>query len=234
MYQFYLGGVLLPVTPSSITTKITSKNKTTTLINDGEINVLKRAGLSKFSFTAVLPNQEYPFARYEDGYKGAQYFLSHLENLKTGMQPFEFYILRTDDAGSTLISGEKITASLETYEMIEDATKYGLDVAVKLELMQYRSYGTKILEFKTEDGKTTATATEQRDTSTKPKEGDYTVVSGDNLWDIARAKLGDGTRMNDIYNLNKDIIEAAAKKYGRASASNGWWIYPGTVLKLPS
>ena len=31
----------------------------------------------------------------------------------------------------------------------------------------------------------------------------------------------------------KAAIEAAAKKYGRSSSSNGWWIYPGTVLKLP-
>ena len=59
-------------------------------------------------------------------------------------------------------------------------------------------------------------------------------MSGDNLWDIARVKLGDGSRMNEIYELNKDTIEAAAKKYGRSSSSNGWWIYPGTVLQLPS
>ena len=59
-------------------------------------------------------------------------------------------------------------------------------------------------------------------------------MSGDNLWDIARVKLGDGSRMNEIYELNRDTIEAAAKKYGRSSSSNGWWIYPGTVLQLPS
>ena len=60
-----------------------------------------------------------------------------------------------------------------------------------------------------------------------------TVKSGDTLWDIARVKLGNGTKWQSIYNLNKAAIEAAAKKYGRSSSSNGWWIYPGTVLKLP-
>ena len=39
--------------------------------------------------------------------------------------------------------------------------------------------------------------------------------------------------VESIYSLNKTAIEAAAKKYGRSSSSNGWWIYPGTVLKLP-
>ena len=46
-------------------------------------------------------------------------------------------------------------------------------------------------------------------------------------------KLGNGTKWQSIYNLNKAAIEAAAKKHGRSSSSNGWWIYPGTVLKLP-
>ena len=63
---------------------------------------------------------------------------------------------------------------------------------------------------------------------------EYEGRAGDTLWDIARVKLGNGTKWQSIYNLNKAAIEAAAKKYGRSSSSNGWWIYPGTVLKLPS
>lgn len=107
--------------------------------------------------------------------------------------------------------------------------------ASRASAMQYKPYGTKTIEFKKTETTTEATVTEKRDTSTAPKTtGGYTVVSGDNLWDIARVKLGDGSRMNEIYELNKDTIEAAAKKYGRSSSSNGWWIYPGTVLQLPS
>ena len=60
------------------------------------------------------------------------------------------------------------------------------------------------------------------------------MVQGDNLWDIAKKQLGDGSRSSEIYNLNKDIIEQTAKKFGRASSSNGWWIYPDTVLQLPT
>ena len=59
------------------------------------------------------------------------------------------------------------------------------------------------------------------------------VEKGDTLWDIARVHLGNGSKWTSIYSLNKAAIEAAAKKYGRSSSSNGWWIYPGTVLKLP-
>lgn len=230
-----MDGVLLPVTPSSLTIKVANQNKTVTLINEGEINILKLPGLSKISFSALLPNQPYPFAQYTGGYQGAQYFLSKLEALKTGCAPFSFEVIRTNDSGTVLMDSQPMTVSLEEDQLDEDAEEYGTDVMAKIELKQYRPYGTKTITFqKTETAATTATITEKRDTSTKPKETTYTVVSGDNLWDIARIKLGDGSRSGEIYQLNKDTIEAAAKKYGRSSSSNGWWIYPGTVLRLPS
>ena len=230
-----MDGVLLPVTPSSLTIKVANQNKTVTLINEGEINILKLPGLSKISFSALLPNQPYSFAQYDGGYQGAQYFLSKLEALKTSCAPFSFEVIRTNDSGTVLMDSQPMTVSLEEYQLDEDAEEYGTDVMAKIELKQYRPYGTKTITFqKTETAATTATVTEKRDTSTKPKETTYTVVSGDNLWDIARIKLGDGSRSSEIYELNKDTIEAAAKKYGRSSSSNGWWIYPGTVLRLPS
>ena len=49
MYQFYMDGVLLPVTPKSMTLKISNQNETITLINEGEVNIAKLPGLSKIS-----------------------------------------------------------------------------------------------------------------------------------------------------------------------------------------
>ncbi len=62
---------------------------------------------------------------------------------------------------------------------------------------------------------------------------DYTVVSGDTLWDIARRFLGSGVRYVEIYNGNKDIIESTAKGRGKKNSGNGHWIFPGTVLRIP-
>ena len=50
MYEFYMDGVRLPVTPSALTIKIANQNKTINLINEGQVNVLKTPGLSKISF----------------------------------------------------------------------------------------------------------------------------------------------------------------------------------------
>ena len=59
-YYFYLGKTLLPVAPQKLQLKIKGANKTYTLINDGEINVLKTPGLTDIEFDALLPNVKYP------------------------------------------------------------------------------------------------------------------------------------------------------------------------------
>ena len=62
---------------------------------------------------------------------------------------------------------------------------------------------------------------------------DYTVVSGDTLWDIARRFLGSGVRYVEIYNGNMEVIESTAKGRGKKNSGNGHWIFPGTVLRIP-
>lgn len=62
----------------------------------------------------------------------------------------------------------------------------------------------------------------------------YTIKSGDNLWKIAQKFLGSGTKNTEIYEANAEIIEATAKKYGKSSSNNGWWIYPGVTIQIPA
>ena len=38
MYHFYMGNVLLPITPEKLSLKIKNANKTLTLINEGEVS----------------------------------------------------------------------------------------------------------------------------------------------------------------------------------------------------
>ena len=54
MYQFWLGGILLPVTPGDLTIKINDKDKTVSMINEGEVNILKSPGLSDITISDMV------------------------------------------------------------------------------------------------------------------------------------------------------------------------------------
>lgn len=66
----------------------------------------------------------------------------------------------------------------------------------------------------------------------------HTVVPNDSLWKLADKYLANHQRWREIYDLNEVVIEARAKRAGRPNSANngvrGWWIYPGTVLKIPA
>lgn len=64
----------------------------------------------------------------------------------------------------------------------------------------------------------------------------YTVVSGDNLWKIARKFYGgSGSDWEKIYNANVDVIESTANsRRGGRGSDHGHWIYPGEVLTIPA
>ena len=146
MYLFYLGNMMLPVTPEKLELKIANNNKTITLINDGEVNLLKRPGLTKVTFGALLPNIKYPFAVYSNGFQPAEVYLNKLESLKVSQAPFVFRVMRSrEDAFSSFDTF--LTVSLEEYTIAEDAEKYGRDVYVSITLLQYQGCVTKTITF---------------------------------------------------------------------------------------
>lgn len=225
MYYFYLDKILLPVTPSKLTIKIKNQNKTLVEINEGEINILKKAGLTEIEFEAMIPDVKYPFAVYKSGFQNAKPFLDAFEKLKTSQQPFQFIISRTYPNGKGLFN-TNIKVALEEYTIKEDRRE-GMDVIVSFKLKQYRDFGTKICKIsfpKTQKpvAKTPAPA-RSAPTSPAPKQQNktYTVVRGDCLWNIAKKFYGNGSQYTKIYNANRDKIK------------NPNLIYPGQVLTIP-
>ena len=95
MYYFYLDSILLPVTPGKLTIRINNRNTTLDLVSGGQINIPKQPGLTEISFDAFLPVSQYPFARYDNGFKSADHYLQAIEKLKTGCAPFDFVVIRT-------------------------------------------------------------------------------------------------------------------------------------------
>ena len=221
-YTMYLDGVAMPITPSKVKVKINNQNETLTLINGEEINILKAAGLTDVSFDLLLPQVSYPFTN--GGAQPADYYLSLFERLKTSKEPFQWILNRSMPSGKRLFY-TNLTVGMEDYQITDDAEE-GFDITVTVSLKQYRHYGTKTVTVQpapTPAETPTATVEQpKRETTQAPKQSTYTVKSGDCLWNIAKKYLGDGSRYNEIYELNKDKI------------TNPNLIYPNQVLTLPS
>lgn len=240
MYQMYINKVLFPVTPGKLKMKINGTNKTITLINEGEVNLIKSPGLTDISTDVLFPTlTEYPFAVYTDGFQKPDYYLEKLEKWKQSKKPVSFKMLRTSPDGKELLWDTNMSVTIEDYRIDEDADSQGFDVMVDISMKQYRNWGAKKLVIKKSKKKKSKSkkkeAVKKKKTrKTKTPAKSYTVKKGDSLMAIAKKQLGDATKKRSIYSLNIKTIEAIAKKHGRKSSSNGYWIYSGTKLKLPS
>ena len=199
---------------TKLTVKIKGKNKTLTLLNEGEINFLRTPGLSEIVLPVTLSMLT--------GSRSPSYYMGVLERLKTSKGTTQFILVRRSPDGRRLFD-TNMTVSVEDYNITEDA-KEGLDVSVDINLKQWRSYGTKTAKVEqpsTDTGKQTVTVEKERDASTAPSAKTYTVKKGDTLWAISAKYYGAGAQYTKIYGANTDKI------------SNPNLIYPGQVLTIP-
>lgn len=223
-YDVYFDKCLFPVAPEKMNIKINGNNKTVILINEGEINILKKPGLTDVEFDAEIPQVSHPYAVYKNGFKSAGYFMDIFEGLKTSKKPFQFIVCRRTPVGKKLLN-TNMKVSLEDYKITEEA-KNGFDFKVRFSLKQYREYGTKTINIKISASKPKASSEPKRETDNSPAPAaaqTYTVVSGDCLWNIAKQFYGNGSEYTKIYNANQGVI-----------GGNPNLIYPGQVLTIPA
>ncbi|HBF2879681.1 TPA: LysM peptidoglycan-binding domain-containing protein, partial [Clostridioides difficile] len=204
-----------------------NKNKTVDLINTGEVNILKKEGLSEISFEAEFTHNKLPFCRGQ--FRDVQFFLSKLELLKTDCKPFQFIVSR--ELGNKVLFNTNIKVSLEEYAISEDADN-GSDTKVAIKLKQYRDYSTKKLVLappKNETGRPNVKIEPKRvDSVNATNTKTYTVKAGDSLWSICQKQLGNGSLYKKVYELNKSMMDKANKGKNLSK----YTIYKGQVLKL--
>lgn len=203
-YEFYLKKCLLPVTPQRLNIRINNANSTLTLINEGEINLLKSAKLTDIEFSCEIPEVRVPYALYKSGFQSASYFLDYFETLKTSKEPFQFIVSRALPNGVALFS-TNIKVSLEDYRLTEEV-RNGFAISVNIRLKQYREYGTKAVNIDTNESTATIQQTRTAETSPAPKSQEtYVVKQGDCLWNISKKYYGDGSKYTKIQAANSEI-----------------------------
>ena len=241
-YHFFIDDLELPYAPSELTITVGSNNKTVELINGSEINILKNPKLTEIEFECELPRgRQYAFAnQLSSPIKYTDYF----EKLMLDKKSAKLLIIRQSPnggVGDTLngFAKTEYTVTLEGYELKENAEN-AYDITVSLKFKQYIPYGTvKKTETNTGNngnsgGNNSNTVPVETETKPATKPQTHTVVSGDALWKISKQYYGTSNKWRTIYDANKQVIEDAARKHGKSSSSEGHWIYPGTVLTIPT
>ena len=129
--------------------------------------------------------------------------------------------------------------SLNIYAVITSytATEEGGDVGTisySITLKEYRSVTIKKYTKPNTKKKAPAkqTKTKKRVNNTQKKKT-YKIKQGDCLWNIAKRYYGDGKKCTKIYNVNKSVLNKAAKKHGYSNCRNGNLIFPGTTITIP-
>lgn len=211
MYIFYLGSLLFPVAPEGVNIKANNQNKTLTLINEGEINLLKSRGLQEISFEVLIPHQKYSFSKYLGGVLPIQHYTEALAAMKATKKPIQFIILRNLKSISGIYN-TNIKVSVEDYSLIDSADKYGEDIGISIKLKEYKDKSNILMSIVGKvENKTQYLLTKVRE-SAKILPKTYTANPGDTLFTIAKKQLGDGSKAQNLLELNKlpNLIDIVA------------------------
>jgi len=215
-YQMWLtfnGGkekLRFPVLPSVITVTKGSSNKSIKITELGEITIIQGRPAVKISFSSFFPATSFP-GMEASAITPPLTIKDTITRWQVSKKPVQF-----------ILTGQNI----DLFVTIEDFVynEGGGDIGTlnyTLSLKEYREINVRQVkvEIKTQTA-TVSKDTARVDNTVTPRT--YTVKSGDNLWNIAKALLGSGARYMEIYNLNTNILK------------NPNLIYPGQVLKIPA
>lgn len=233
-YSFFLGSLQLPVPPKSMEMVINNQNTTINLINDQEVNILRKAGLTEISFDVLLPQTKYPFAAYPNGFKSASYFLEEIEKLKTGLKPFQLIVTRATPNGKLLFD-TNIKVSLEDYTIKEEAGN-GFDIEVSLSFKQYVEYSTKTVKINIEDNRKKpvinppSRPASSSSSNVQPTIGCNVIVNGR----LHRDSYGNGpgqTRTNYQGKINFIKTDGRSHPYHVITPGGSWlgWVLPSAI-----
>lgn len=208
--------ITIPVNPSKIVYKADGRFQEFEILNLGPAKVPNGKELALVGWESFLPGASLKNEQYVIKYTNPHSIRNQLEYWRKSGKKVKVAISTTPINLQAYISSYS-----ESYEGANGNIYYTIELVQAIDVT--------VETVKKKKGKTTGTKRASKLDSNKT----YVVKKGDCLWNIAKKFYKDATKWKKIYNANKTTIENAAKKHGKKSSSNGWWIYPGTKLKIP-
>lgn len=195
MYYFYLGGVLLPITPQKVTWELKNQNSTTTTVDGLMRSIWKKAGLTTISFDFELPISQYPYATCD--LKDPKYYLDNFTKYKSKKRAIEFVITHGNSdvtqkkkIGTQWLNG-KYTVEDLSYE--QDAENNS-DMTCSITLQQYQPITATKLTIKKKKVKKKKKTGRSAGKNKKKLPCKYVVKKGDSIAKIAKKFYGSSAK----------------------------------------
>lgn len=226
--------IRLPINPPEFEVTREANNTEVTRYGKGPAVLMGKAGLKKISFSSFFPKQVYAFNQYQQSYQLKD---GTKVNLNAPMEYVRLLNSWMDEPVTLIITGTHVNCAVIIESFAYNNPDAVEDVAYTISFKEYAKP-----TYTKPKGKTKANGTgkankkegskgNKTDRSTKKaKTTKYAVKKGDTLQKISKKITGTSSNWKKIYTQNKKTIEAAAKKKGKKSSEQGYWIYPGTKL----
>jgi len=210
----------LPVLPPKLQVRVSGKNESFSVLQLGEVNMLRKPGLQEVSWESFFPASTAPYVT-GTALPPASYIKAINAHRQTE-KPVQLIFLGTDLDTS-------LEMGIESFDYEERYGELG-DIYYSIKLKEWKDYSPRrIVLLSQPKQEPVAQVAEQKRPGSPPPVETITVVKGDSLWAIAKRHYNDGSKYPMIYSANKDLIDARNK----GTRNDKYTIYPGQVLTIP-
>lgn len=202
----------IPVLPAKLNVSSPGKNERVTVLELGEVLLLRKKGLRILSWESFFPVSKAPYTVGQ--IRDPVSIVQAIQKARDRKSPVRFLITGTDlDCN--------LRMGIDSFEYEERSGELG-DLYYTIKLYEWKDISPKriVLPVKKEE----PAKTQEPARAGKPEQTSktYTVKPGDCLWNIAKKFYGKGSDYTKIYNANKGKI-----------GSNPNLIYSGQVFTIP-